>query len=129
MADYSPVFTGGAQPWTSTTSGAVTGGTLAAVSGSGTVATAGAASTIVCGVFAHDAPSGGKVSVWPLEGVIHEIVTANNVTQGGGVQAAASGQIDPVATSIAAGSAAGTLIGTATTTATAPAKVRFQGRR
>lgn len=129
MADYSPVYSGGAVPWTSTTSAAVTGGTLAAVSGSGTVATAGAASTIVCGVFAHDAASGAKVTVWPLEGVIHEIVTANNVTQGGGVQAAASGQIDPVTTSIAAGSAAGTLIGTATTTATAPAKVRFQGRR
>lgn len=129
MADYAPVYAAGVLPWTSTTSAAVTGGTLAAISGSGTVATAGAASTIVCGVFAHDAASGAKVTVWPLEGVIHEIVTANNVTQGGGVQAAASGQIDPVTTSIAAGSAAGTLIGTATTTATAPAKVRFQGRR
>lgn len=129
MADYSPVYDGGAVPWTATTSGAVTGGTLAAVSGSGTVATAGAASTIVCGVFAHDAASGAKVTVWPLEGVIHEIVSANNITQGGGIQSAASGQVDPVATSIAAGSAAGTLIGTALTTVTAPAKVRFQGRR
>jgi hypothetical protein len=129
MADYTPVWSAGTLPWSSTTSGAVVGGTLAAVSGAGTVATAGAASTIVCGVFAHDAASGTRVTIWPLEGVIHEIVTANNVTQGGGVQAAASGQIDPVATSIAAGSAAGTLIGTATTTATAPAKVRFQGRR
>lgn len=129
MADYTPVYAAGILPWTSTTSAAVTGGTLAVVSGSGTVATAGAASAIVCGVFAHDAASGAKVTVWPLEGVIHEIVTANNVTQGGGVQSAASGQIDPVATSIAAGSAAGTLIGTALTTATAPAKVRFQGRR
>ncbi len=129
MADYSPVYAAGVLPWTATTSGSVTGGTLAAVSGSGTVATAGAASTIVCGVFAHDAPSGGKVTVWPLEGVIHEIVSANNITQGGGIQSAASGQVDPVATSIAAGSAAGTLIGTALTTVTAPAKVRFQGRR
>lgn len=129
MGDYSPIYSGGAVPWTSTTSGAVTGGTLAAVSGSGTVATAGAASTIVCGVFAHDAASGAKVTIWPLEGVIHEIVSANNITQGGGIQSAASGQVDPVATSIAAGSAAGTIIGTALTTVTAPAKVRFQGRR
>lgn len=129
MADYTPVYAAGQLPWSATTSGAVTGGTLAAVSGNGTVATAGAASTVVCGVFAHDAPSGGRVSVWPLEGLIHEIATANNVTAAGGVQAAASGLIDPVASSIAAGSAAGTLIGTATTTATAPAKVRFQGRR
>jgi len=129
MGDYTPVVTGGAVPWTSTTSGAVTGGTLAVWSGSGTVATAGAASTIVAGVFAHDAASGAKVSVWPLEGVIHEIVSANNISAGGGIQSAASGQVDPVATSIAAGSAAGTLIGTAVTGATAPAKVRFQGRR
>jgi hypothetical protein len=129
VADYAPVYASGVLPWTSTTSGAVTGGTLAAESGAGTVATAGAASTIVVGVFAHDAPSGGKVTVWPLDGVIHEIATANNITQGGGIQAAAAGLADPVATSIAAGSAAGTLIGTATTTATAPAKVRFQGRR
>lgn len=129
MSDYAPVYSGGAKPWTSTTSGAVTGGTIAAVSGAGTVATAGAASTIAVGVFAHDAPSGGRVTVWPLEGVTHEIVTANNITQGGGVQVAAAGVADPVTTSIAAGSAAGTLIGIATTTATAPAKVRFVGRQ
>jgi hypothetical protein len=128
VADYSPVYTGGAQPFTLTTSGAVTGGTLAASSGAGTVATAGAASTVVCGVFAHDAASGAVVTIWPIDGVIHEIVCANGITAGGGVQAAASGQVDPVATSIAAGSAAGTLIGTATTTATSTNKVRFQGR-
>lgn len=131
MADYSPIFSAGAVPWTATTSGAVTGGTLAAVSGDGTVATAGAASTVVCGVFAHDAASGAQVSIWPLDGLIHEVVLATNITAAGGVQSAASGQVDPVTTSIAAGSAAGTLIGTATTTATAGggAKVRFQGRR
>jgi hypothetical protein len=129
VADYAPVYAAGVLPWTSTTSAAVTGGTLAAVSGASTVATAGAASLVVCGVFAHDAASGAKVTIWPLEGVVHEIVTANNITAGGGIQAAASGLADPVGTGIAAGSAAGTLIGTATTTATAPAKVRFQGRR
>jgi hypothetical protein len=128
VADYTPVYSGGQQPFSATTSGAVVGGTLAAVSGNGTVATAGAASTVVCGVFAHDAASGARVSVWPLDGVVHEIVSANNITAAGGIQAAASGQADPVATSIAAGSAAGTLIGTALTTVTAPAKVRFQGR-
>lgn len=129
MADYSPVYSGGAVPWTSTTSGAVTGGTLAAWSGASTVAAAGAASTIVAGVFAHDAASGAKVSIWPLEGCIHEIATATNISAGGGIQSAAAGLADPVTTSIAAGSAAGTLIGTAVTAATAPAKVRFQGRR
>lgn len=129
MADYTPVNSNGCTPFTATTSGSVTGGTIAAWSGASTVAAAGAASTVVCGVFAHDAASGAVVSVWPLEGLIHEIVSANNITAGGGIQSAASGQADPVATSIAAGSAAGTLIGTAVTTVTAPAKVRFQGRR
>jgi hypothetical protein len=128
VADYTPVYTAGQTPFTSTTSASVTGGTLAAVSATGTVATAGAASTVVCGVFAQDAASGVPVSVWPLDGLIHEIVCANNITAGGGVQAAASGQVDPVTTSIAAGAAAGTLIGTATTTATSTNKVRFQGR-
>lgn len=130
MADYSPVFSGGALPFTSTTSGSVTGGTIAAWSGASTVAAAGAASTVACGVFAHDAASGAQVTIWPLDGVVHEIVAANNITAGGGIQTAASGQADPVATSIAAGSAAGTLIGTAITTVTAGggAKVRFQGR-
>lgn len=128
MADYTPVYSAGQIPFTSTTSAIVVGGTLAAWSGASTVATAGAASTVVCGVFAHDAASGARVAVWPLDGVTHEIVSANNISAGGGIQAAASGQADPVATSIAAGSAAGTLIGTAITAATAPAKVRFQGR-
>jgi hypothetical protein len=129
MADYTPVYTGGAVPFSSTTSGAVTGGTLAAESGVGTVATAGALSAIVVGVFAHDAASGARVTIWPLDGVTHEVVAANNITQGQGVQAAASGQVDPATTSLATQAAAGTLIGTALTTATAPAKVRFQGRR
>jgi len=130
MADYSPVYTGGVQPWTSTTSGAVTGGNLVVWSGSGTVAQAGAASTVIAGVAAHDAASGAKVTVWPLEGCIHELVAANAITAGGGVQSGATGQADPVTTSIAAGSAAGTLIGTAVTTAAgSPLKLRVQGRR
>lgn len=128
MADYSPVYTGGVVPFTATTSAAVTGGTIAAVSGTGTVATAGAASLVAVGVFAHDAASGGRVTIWPLDGCIHEITSANNITAAGGIQVAASGLADPVGTGIAAGSAAGTLIGTALTTVTAPAKVRFQGR-
>jgi hypothetical protein len=130
MGDYAPVYDNGVKPFTATTSGAVTGGQVLAQSGNGTVGAAGAASTIVVGVAAHDAASGAKVSVWPLEGLIHELVAANAITQGGGVQAAASGQVDPVATSIAAGSAAGTLIGTALTTAAgSPLKLRVQGRR
>jgi hypothetical protein len=130
MADYTPVFTGGVKPWTGTTSAAVTGGRVLAISGNGTVAHAGAASTVACGVAAHDAVSGGKVSIWPLDGCIHELEAASAITAAGGVQTAANGQVDPVTTSIAAGSAAGTLIGTAATTAAgSPLKLRVQGRR
>lgn len=130
MADYQPIFSGGADPWTATTSAAVTGGRLAAASGNGTVAHAGAASTVVVGVFAHDAASGGKVTVWPLDGVIHELEASGAITAGAGVESAANGQVATVTTSIAAGSAAGTLIGTALTTAAgSPLKLRVQGRR
>lgn len=129
MADYVPVYTGDQKPSSHTTSAAVTGGRLVAVSGVGTVAHAGAASTTVVGVAAFDAASGARVSVWPIDGVVHELEAASAITQGGGIQAAANGQVDPATTSIAAASAAGTLIGTATTTATgSPLKVRFSGR-
>jgi len=130
LADYTPVFTGGVVPWTATTSGAVVGGNVLAVSGAGTVAQAGAASTVVCGVAAHDAASGAQVTVWPLDGCIHRLVAANAITATGGIQTAAAGQVDPVTTSIAAGSAAGTLIGTALTTAAgSPLVLNVQGRR
>jgi hypothetical protein len=128
MADYVPVLTNNLAPQSHTTSAAVVGGTFAVVSGTGTVATAGAASAVIVGVFAHDAASGARVSVWPIDGVVHEMVTTTSVTQGGGIQSSATGLVDPATTSIAAASAAGTLVGVATTTATAPAKVRFMGR-
>jgi hypothetical protein len=128
VADYTPVYSGGAVPFTKTTSAAVTGGTIAIASGVSTAGVGTAAATTVIGVFAHDAASGAKVTIWPLENVEHEIVCANGITAGGGVQAAATGQIDPATTSIAAASAAGTLIGIATTTATSTNKCRFVGR-
>jgi hypothetical protein len=130
MGDYAPAYAGGKQPYTSTASATITGGQVLANSGDSTVGPAGAASTVVAGVAAHDAVSGGKIAVWPLEGVVHQLVAANAITAGGGVQTAAAGQVDPVTTSIAAGSAAGTLIGTAATTAAGtPLTLRVLGRR
>jgi hypothetical protein len=128
VADYTPVYAAGQRPLSKTTSAAVTGGTVVMASGAGTVAMAGAAAANVVGVAAHDAASGARITVWPLAGVEHEIITPAGITAGGGVSTAANGQVDPVTTSIAAGSAAGTLIGIATTTATAGNKVRFVGR-
>lgn len=130
MAEYVPVYTGEVKPAGYTTSAAVIGGRVLAVSATGTVAHAAAASTVAVGVAAHDAASGGRVTVWPLEGVVHDLEAASAITAAGGVQTATDGKVDPVTTSIAAGSAAGTLIGTALTTAAgSPLKLRVHGRR
>lgn len=128
MADYSPVYSGGVMPFTSTTSAAVTGGQVLIVSGAGTVGPATAAAAFCCGVAAHDAASGAIVTVWPLTNVIHEIVVvaAGTVTAADGVIAGTAGTVNTSAVGVAA--AAGTLLGVALTTATAPNKVQFIGR-
>ncbi|MFC7276235.1 capsid cement protein [Paractinoplanes rhizophilus] len=128
MSDYQPVFTGGAKPFTATTSAAVTGRRVLAVSGSGTVAHAAADDPTVVGVAAHDAGSGAKVTVWPLDGVIHELEASGAITQDAGVVTDANGQVKSA--TIATAAAAGTLIGTAATTAAgSPLLLRVQGRR
>ena len=128
MADYTPIFTGGVIPFTSQTSGVVVGGTPVAISGAGTVATAAADSTVCVGIAAHDAASGAKLTVIPMDGATHEVavVAAGTVTAGDGVAVGALGTVKTVV--IATAAAAGTLIGIAETTATAPALVRFIGR-
>jgi hypothetical protein len=130
MGDYQPVYTGGTQPFTATTSGAVTGGRVLHVSGNGTVAHATADSAVVVGVAAHDAGSGAKVAVWPIEGVVHELEASGAITAAGGVNADANGQVKASGTGIPTQAAAGALIGTALTTAAGtPLKLRVQGRR
>lgn len=126
MADYTPVFTGGAIPKTMQTSGAVTGGQLVATAGNGLVATAGAASATVIGVAAHDAASGAKLTVWPLRNVTHEITSTGTIAAGDGIVSGASGVAATAAVATAA--AAGTLLGIAETGATGGALVRFIGR-
>lgn len=130
MADYSPVYTGGVVPWTSTASAAITGGQVLIVTGSGTVGPSTADSAVVAGVAAHDAASGARVSVWPLDGCIHELVASGAITAAGGVNADAAGQVKASGTGIPTQAAAGALIGTALTTAAgSPLKLRVQGRR
>jgi len=126
MADYSPIYSGGVQPFTQTTSGTVTGGQVVVASGVDTVAAAGAGSLVVVGVAAHDAASGAKVSVWPIANCIHEVTTTGTVTALDGVVTAASGTVGTAA--IATAAAAGTLIGTALNTKTTGLKVKFLGR-
>jgi hypothetical protein len=127
MADYTPVYAGGARPFTLTTSGVVTGGNVLVVSGAGTVAASGGASAVAIGVAAHDAASGARVTVWPLDNVIHELpVATGTVTAADGVTSSTTGGVTTAVVGTAA--AAGTLIGIALTTAASPNKVRFVGR-
>ena len=128
MADYTPVYSGGVQPQSHTTSAAVTGGQVLEVTNSGTVGPATAATTKPVGVAAHDAASGARVNVWPLANVVHEItvVAAATITAADGVITGTAGTVNTA--TVATAAAAGTLIGTALTTATAGNKVRFIGR-
>lgn len=125
MADYSPVYGGGNLSFTSTTSGVVTGGQILAVSGTGTVAAAGAASADVVGVAAHDAASGALVTVLQLSGVVHEFLAGvGDVTAGDLVKVGASANVVIAIDS-------GTYdqrVGIALTTATATNKVKVLGR-
>jgi len=121
MADYTPFFTGGVKPYTATTSAAVTGGQLLVASATGTVGPSGLGGVAV-GVAAHDAASGAKVSVWPIRNCVHETATPTGAAFNVTLQAAATGQVDPLG--------AGTfekLIGVTLTTAGAAAKVRWIG--
>lgn len=91
MSDYAPLFMPG-DVITCTTSAAVTGGRLAAVSGNGTVAHAGADSNAVIGVFAFDAASGTQVSVHG-RGQVHVSTAAGAITAGDRINAAATGTV------------------------------------
>lgn len=80
MADYTAVFLPG-HFYTSQASGAVVGGNVLMVSGSGTVAVATAAGAAsVCGVAAHDAVSGQKVTV--LSRGVHDLVAQGAIVAG-----------------------------------------------
>jgi hypothetical protein len=127
VADYTPVFTGGKIPFTSQASATITGGQLVLQSGANTVAPTAGASAIVVGVAAHDAATGAKVTVWPLPGVTHEVISTGTIAAGAGIVSGAAG-VAADSAGIAAAAAAGTLLGIAETGATGGALVRFIGR-
>lgn len=125
MADYTPIYSGGRLPFTSTASAGITGGQLVAVSGTGTVGPAAADSAAVVGVAAHDAATGAQVTVHPLVGVVHELVAGS-----GGITAGAGVKVGVTSGAVLA-LAAGTFdlrVGIALTTASAAAKVQVLGR-
>jgi hypothetical protein len=123
MAEYTPVFANGTAPWTLQASAAITGGRLVAVSGTGTVAQAGAASTSVLGVAANDALTGQKVQVWPLAGLTHKVLGTGAIAAGDNLAAGAAG----VVAAIGAGTF-GQLVGVADRAAADATIVRFVGR-
>jgi len=103
MGDYAPV-TDKRNTYTFLTSGAVTGGSLLVVSGSGTVAKAGTAALInYVGVAAHDAASGARVTVW-MRGPVHESLADGAIAAGAQVTTSGTANRD-VAALAAAGAA------------------------
>src|SRR4051812_11236561 len=94
MADYVPKFTPG-QAITLQASGTIAGGRLAAVSGDGTVAVAGANALNWVGVAAFDVVSGDKVTLH--SGGVQKLVASGAITAGDLVVCAAAGAVSSLA--------------------------------
>lgn len=116
MGAYEPKFLYGDQI-TATTSAAVTGGQVLAVSGNGTVGPAGVASAAVVGVAAFDAASGARVSYFP-RGKVHVSTASGAITAGARVDGGAAGTVATAASAL-------TNIGVALTTAADAASVEW----
>lgn len=97
MADYTPIFSAGVKPRLFTAGGAITGGNVVALSAANTVIASSGASGAVVGVAGHDAANGAQLTVWPLPGVTHEVVSSAAIAVGDNLAAAASGQVATMA--------------------------------
>ena len=118
MAEMLPIYKPG-QSLTLSASATITGGQLVAVTGSGTVGPAGAASTAVVGQAAFDAATSDKVTIWA--GGVLSCTASGAITAGSPVIAGAAGTV--VAS---AAPPAGQQVGVALTTAADTAQVRVQ---
>lgn len=118
MADYLPLHTPG-NVFTRTVSADVVGGQLVRVSGTGTVAPAGAGAIDWLGVAAFDAKAGDLVTVW-TEGV-HRLKASGAIPAGSLVSAGANGTV-----AVGATPAAGANVGLALTTAADTALVEVK---
>lgn len=118
MAEYLPIHTPG-QAVTLKASAAITAGQVVAVSGSGTVAPAGADSAAWVGVAATDAATNDNVTIWC--GGTQNCTAAGAITAGDAIECAASGAV-----ATASGATALTFVGVALTTAADTAKVRVR---
>ena len=118
MAEYLPIYKPG-QALTLKASATITAGQVLAVSGSGTVAPAGAASTAVVGVAAFDGVTNDNVTLYA--GGVQNCTASGAITAGSPVIAGAAGTV--VASAVPPG---GQQVGVALTTAADTAKVRVQ---
>lgn len=125
MADYTPVFPLGGAGFTMQASGTITAGDLVVVSGSGTVASSGAAGAAI-GVAAHDAATGAKVTVMPLKMVHETLAGAGGVTAGQPLKVGASPS--KLILWVTGTDGAEKWVGIALTTAIADATLRWIGR-
>lgn len=121
MAEYLPIYKPG-QALTLKASAAITGGQLVALTGSGTVGPAGAASAAWVGVAAFDGATNDNVTIH--SGGVQSLTASGAVTAGDQVVSAANGQ---VATGTPA--SPGAFVGVALTTAASGAKVRVKFAR
>jgi len=129
MPDYSPVNASDSLPFTMTAGAAVTGGTFVSISADKTVVPSTTGDHPV-GVAAHDAPNGGRVTVWPVVGIIHEIAPQGAVAIAAGVPVIAGTTGLANTGALATVAAAGTLMGICTRGGTgggSPPKAQFLG--
>lgn len=94
MAEYLPIYKPG-QALTLKASASVTAGQVVAVSGSGTVAPAGANSAAVVGVAAFDALNNDNVTIYA--GGVQSVIAAGAVTAGDIIVSAADGKVAKLA--------------------------------
>lgn len=131
MAEYLPIYKPG-EALTLKASAAITGGQLVAVSGSGTVAPAGASVANWVGVAAFDAATNDNVTIF-ADGV-QSLTASGAITAGDLVVSAAAGTVSTLAAAGATfvqaeANASRAVVGTALTTAANGAKVRIKFER
>jgi len=122
MAEYLPIFKPG-QAVTLKASAEITGGQVVAVTGSGTVGPAGAASATWVGVAANDAAVNDNVTVY--SGGVQHAAASGAITAGDLVVTAASGAVAKAGDT----PADGTILGIALTTAADGDDVRVKFER
>jgi hypothetical protein len=111
MSDYTPV-TSDMSAFSATAGSTITGGQLVEGGAADNAVIPAVGVKRPVGIAAHDAPSGGRVTVYVLPGMIHEVLVKSGSTLVVGaavIPATTAGQVD--AGTLATAAAAGTLIG------------------